>query len=730
MKKIILRTFVFFITLIISSIIYLSIIGIKTDKFNNKIINQVKNIDKNLIVTLKKLNLKLDLIKFKIDIKTLGTNLRYKDKIIELESIRSSILIKSLFNQNFALTDLKISTKSLEIKNLISFLRLFKNDPKLYIAEKFIKKGHLIADIDIEFNENGDIKNNYIVKGFIKNGKINLFRKYYLTDIDLIFELKKDFFKFEEIKLALNKNNILIPYITSKKKTDKFFVSGQINNNKIVLDKNILDLVDLNFFDLNIKQVEFSSENFFNFEIDKNFKIKNFKFNSNANLISLKLHNKFDFKDFFPKSKDEIVFKNHKIKIDYDNKDYNINGLGALELQNNIDNIKYEISKVKKNLNFNASLDILQNEVKLDFLNYKKKKKSILEIKLKGNKVLKNNLNFERVFFKNEDDKIIIKNLLLTNKNKIIKFDNIDLDYVDQDNLKNKINISKNEKSYILKGDIFSANKIIQDLLNSKNKKDLKLFSNNFKLDVDIKKVNLDKKNVINNLIGYLVFNDNKVYDASLTSNFSNKKKISLSIKNKNGDKITTLFSDRAKPFVKRYSFIKGFDEGSLDFYSVKENDGTTISSLKIYDFKLKELPALTKILTLASLQGIADLLSGEGIRFNEFEMNFSNKNKLMTIKEIYAIGPAISILMDGYIEENKLISLRGTLVPATTLNKTIGSIPFLGEILVGKKTGEGVFGVSFKIKGPPKKLETTVNPIKTLTPRFITRTLEKIKKN
>ena len=41
-----------------------------------------------------------------------------------------------------------------------------------------------------------------------------------------------------------------------------------------------------------------------------------------------------------------------------------------------------------------------------------------------------------------------------------------------------------------------------------------------------------------------------------------------------------------------------------------------------------------------------------------------------------------------------------------------------------------GVFGVSFKIKGPPKKLKTTVNPIKTLTPRFITRTLEKIKRN
>ena len=56
---------------------------------------------------------------------------------------------------------------------------------------------------------------------------------------------------------------------------------------------------------------------------------------------------------------------------------------------------------------------------------------------------------------------------------------------------------------------------------------------------------------------------------------------------------------------------------------------GTSKSTLKIYDFKLQEVPALTKLLTLASLQGIADLLSGEGIRFTEFEMNFTNKENL-----------------------------------------------------------------------------------------------------
>ena len=101
-----------------------------------------------------------------------------------------------------------------------------------------------------------------------------------------------------------------------------------------------------------------------------------------------------------------------------------------------------------------------------------------------------------------------------------------------------------------------------------------------------------------------------------------------------------------------------------------------------------------------------------------------------MTIGEIYSLGPSISILMDGYIQKDDLVSLRGTLVPATTVNKVIGSIPVIGDLLVGKKAGEGVFGVSFKIKGYPDDLKTTVNPIKTLTPRFITRTLEKIKKS
>ena len=101
----------------------------------------------------------------------------------------------------------------------------------------------------------------------------------------------------------------------------------------------------------------------------------------------------------------------------------------------------------------------------------------------------------------------------------------------------------------------------------------------------------------------------------------------------------------------------------------------------------------------------------------------------VLNVEDALAMGPAVSILLNGYVDKGKIVSLRGTLVPATKLNAIIASIPLVGDILVGKKTGEGVIGVSFKMKGPPKDIKTSVNPIKTLTPRFIVRAVEKVKK-
>ena len=372
------------------------------------------------------------------------------------------------------------------------------------------------------------------------------------------------------------------------------------------------------------------------------------------------------------------------------------------------------------------------NPIVIKEIDYIKNEDYFSKIKLKGNYIKNKDIKIEDILYLEDKNRIAISNLQLSKNFKIKDIDALELNYLNKNKNLNSIKILKNKKKYALSGENFDGESLVKNLLDgNSNNSFLKVFKNlNSEITLNLEKLYLGNQSNLNNIAGKIIVNNNKIKSGKINALLNESNKFSLNIKtNSNNEKTTNLYIEKPEPFIKNYKFIKGFDKGSLSYDSIEKN-GLSKSTLKIYDFKIKEVPVLAKLLTLASLQGIADLLTGEGIRFDEFEMDYESKNNTTTINEMYAIGPAISMLMEGYISKNKLISLRGTLVPATTVNKTIAKIPLIGDLLVGKKTGEGVFGVSFKIKGPPKSLKTSVNPIKTLTPRFITRTLEKIKKN
>ena len=729
MKKIIFKL-IFSITFIFILLIgYLTFIGVETKKFNTQISNQIKNINENLDIEINNVKIILDPLRLKINAKTVGPKLKNKDKFVELESIKTQISINSFINKEFLLTNLEISTKSLKIKSLISFVRSLKKSTELYIFERFMKEGYLIADIKMEFDSNGNIKDNFIIKGIIRDAEVNLFKRYSLNKLNLIFDIKKQIYKFQDIKLLLNdipisSNNLLI-----KNLKDNFYIEGEVKNKDIELDKNNIELFTKSFIpQINIKNINFSSNNNFSLKIDKKFKIKDFQFSSEVKLNDLLFLNNANLKKFFPKIKNEIGLYDHTLKVNYNDKLLNFEGKGKILLQDEYDEIKYSINKKDKSYKFRSSLEVDKNPLIIDLLNFEKNKNSKIILKINGEHFLDQKIEFNQIYLTENENKIKIENLLLDKTFKIESLKSINFDYFDKKDKKNKFIIKKEDNDYFITGSSFNADSFIENLIND-NEDKLNIFKKDFNIFFKIDRIYLDDQHEVKNFKGNLYLKNNEFLNGNLTAVFPENQKFNFSISSYQEKKITTLFLGKAKPIIKRYKFIKGFEDGSLDFYSSKKGN-KSISTLKIYNFKLKKLPALTKLLTLASLQGIADILSGEGIRFEEFEMNFENSGDLMTIKEIYAIGAAISILMDGYVEKDKVVSLRGTLVPATTINKAIGSIPLLGKILVGSNTGEGVFGVSFKIKGQPKDLQTTVNPIKTLTPRFITRTLEKIKKN
>ena len=734
-----------------------------------KIIYQKKNIELEYIKTQISLN---SLIKNKFVSSNLELSTRsilLKDLVIFFRAIskRSELFIlEQIIKKGHVIVNAKINIdekgnikKDFEINGLLK-------DGKLNLLSNY--------NFD-KINFNLNIKNNIFNFKDINftTNKIDFFSnnlKITKNKNDLFFEGKvqnKDTFLNKElielIKLNLNNLNLINTKFSSKNNFS-FIINNKFKLKNLILDSEILikeseykkpillneyfpevkDLIYLKDHEIKLsyKKDNFSAKGNGKIKIQEKFdeidylitkKGKDFNFVSNIFLSELNIKNQIFIKKFFPNIKGTIDLNDHKIKIKFNKNNLSFDGKGKIKLDKEFDKISYYVSKNGNDFEFDTNLNLDKTLLKIDNLNFKKDNKSKAQVFILGNYKINSELTFNKVSILSKDNRILLRNFLLDKENVIVKFDKIDLDYIDTELKKNQFIIRRiKNNNYELNGSIFNANSLISELLEGNDDQELKIFKNNLNLTLNLSETYIDDNNLLKNLKGDIQIKDNKVFNANISAFFSNNENLTFTIKTNNDEKITTLFSSRAKPLVQRYKFIKGFkdsDDGYLDFFSSKK-DGISNSKLIIDNFKVREIPALAKLLALASLQGIADLLTGEGIRFTDFEMKFANEKKLMKIEELYAIGPAISVLMSGYIQEDELISLRGTLVPATTINRSIASIPLIGDLLIGKKVGEGVFGVSFKIKGPPKDLETTVNPIKTLTPRFITRTLEKIKKN
>ncbi len=664
------------------------------------------------------------------DLQFIYEDINFNSETISVKKSDNSFIINGDISNKKQGFDIKKLQKNLDynfdfIEN--SKVNLSSNNKFSFnlINKKKIDKFELKSKIDfdeIKFKKNLNLPIN------INNGELKLDYKNHIVDI----KVNSKFYFLSNEKKQPNFGDA--KFLISKKKNENIKIKGNFSNtgNRINSDQ-IKKILNIDTKLIPSQDLQFDSNNSIEFEFNEKNKIEKYKLNSNLKISKLEIsHNDSNLKRFLPEYKDIMFFKDNLIKINLNKKIKDIKLKGLYSLNNNLsDSYKINLIQNSEILDFDANINL--NNLFLNFksLDYKKNKKINSNLIIKGR--YKDDLKFNQIEYKENLNTIKASNITLSKKYKIKNIDSIILNY---ENLNQKLNNikfqKKNDNRYKLSGSEFDAQLLISNYLKGENTNNIfERFENiNANISVVLNNIFIDKNSKLTNLVGQILLKKNDVISAEIRSKINNKNDFSLSIKTNSGDeKVTNLFIEEPEPFIKNYKFIKGFTEGKLSYGSIEKNNETK-ANLKIYDFKVQDVPVLAKLLTLASLQGIADLLTGEGIRFNEFEMNYQSKQSLTNINEMYAIGPAISILMEGYIERNKLTSLRGTLVPATTINKTISKIPLLGDILVGKKVGEGVFGVSFKIKGPPKDLKTSVNPIKTLTPRFITRTLEKLKKN
>ncbi len=156
--------------------------------------------------------------------------------------------------------------------------------------------------------------------------------------------------------------------------------------------------------------------------------------------------------------------------------------------------------------------------------------------------------------------------------------------------------------------------------------------------------------------------------------------------------------------------------------------NGRTTAQLKgetvLDDFAVVKAPALARLLNALSLTGIGGLLDNKGIHFKRLQTQFvwtdTLQSQAITFDNGRTSGASLGLTFEGALNRaTHTLDVRGTIIPMSEINKFIGNIPIIGDILLGGKNGS-LIAATYTLKGGYDDPQVSINPLSVLTPGFI----------
>ena len=720
MKKLIFNLTLLIFISFASLLIILSTVGIKTNKFNNLISSKVSQ-NNNISLELEKIKFKLNLKELNLFLETNKPKIKYRGLYLPVKNLKIYIDFLSLLKSKPKIQKTNIDLEELDVDELNKLLVIIKPSNFRSLLKNKIKAGKLNSQIDL-FLDNKGFLDNFIARGSIKNLKAELMNDLIFTQTNLNFFADKNDILIKNV--FGNLADIKISDGDIKLNLEKGIKLSSNFNSNLNFDEEKLNKYEKLFkkitFAQNLKNLKADLNNNISLEFDKTYKLKNYNYNFSGMLEKGEFQLSNPIKNDFIKNEiKKIYLSNIEINTIFSPKNVDFSGIGKYSFdQLNFLNFNIK-NKFKKEL-INLKLDFeYKGDFELDLINFKKPKDAIAKLSLdieKNNDDLKIN-NFE---FKQGKNLLEINNLRLKGE-KFVSIKKLKVLTSNNDFF------LQNEKKIIVKGKKFDATNLAKFFNNQSNENNFQNLDGS--IEIDFKKINVPMSETLQNfkLLGEI--NQGQFIKITSKGDFGGNNFLDISMKkDKNtSKKYLEIYSDLTRPLLTEYSFFKGLTGGKLLFTSVIDGSNS-ISKLKIENFKVINAPGLIQLLSLADLRGLVDLAEGDGLSFDILEIDLEKNKNFLKINEILALGPSMSVLMEGYQDEKGLTSLRGSLIPAKTLNKMISKIPVIGEIVIPKEIGEGLFGISFKMKGPKGKIKTSINPIRTLTPRFLQKIIDRKK--
>ncbi|MDC1093065.1 hypothetical protein OAS35_03035, partial [Pelagibacteraceae bacterium] len=372
MKKIILTLISFIFLIIISLITLLSTLGIETNKFNNLISKKINQTNKSI-------NLKLNTIKFKFDIKEISlfleTNdpfINYRDIAIPAKNIKVYIDFASLIKTDPKIKKIYLAFNQLNIEQLKKISVTFKPSNFTSFVNNKIKKGKINAEVEVYFDKN-NLFENFIARGSITNLNAEIVKNITLEKTNFSFFADKSDVILKNINSQSGpikiKDGDLKVNLSSEIKLESNFKTNLKYSTKSINYKNLLK----NFkFTENITSLEAELNNSFFINFDQTYKVKKYNYKTNGKILKANLNFNKPIKNFFLDKKiNQLSLINSEIETNFSSKKNttNISGKYALNeekfLSYNLENIiSGELINLKLNADYSQPFEV-------ELINYK-----------------------------------------------------------------------------------------------------------------------------------------------------------------------------------------------------------------------------------------------------------------------------------------------------------------------------------------------------------------------
>jgi hypothetical protein len=257
----------------------------------------------------------------------------------------------------------------------------------------------------------------------------------------------------------------------------------------------------------------------------------------------------------------------------------------------------------------------------------------------------------------------------------------------------------------------------------------------NLTIAVELDKMWVDKQNFLSGVSGTFVHNRSIWRTALLDSKINGGSDLSINmVPDAQGNRILAVKADNAGDALRFFDLFDNMYGGVLEIsgrYDDTAADRPLRGTVRVTNYRVRNAPMLTRILSIMALTGILDAMTGEGLSLAELDLPFTYTEGEVQIKDVKAAGASIGFTASGTVYTHAdVLNIQGTVIPAYALNSFLGQIPLLGNILTGNEKGGGIFAANFSVTGPIEDPKTTVNPLSALTPGILRNLFGALKTN